>query len=106
MRCIDCGSELIWGADFNSEDYGFEEGGIVSNYHCPNCDKQYLILNDKNLAYTYRETKGTEVCPICEERELANVENNQYYDDYDLKIYVCNNCGAYVEVEKYTEEDD
>lgn len=48
MRCWFCGEELIWGADFNSEDFGYEEGGIVATLHCPNCDAMFegLVYGD------------------------------------------------------------
>lgn len=35
--CGICGTPLIWGADFDFEDYGMEGEGVVSNYSCPNC---------------------------------------------------------------------
>lgn len=35
--CGICGTPLIWGADFDYEDYGIDGEGIVSNYTCPNC---------------------------------------------------------------------
>ena len=37
MICPRCGKEMIWGGDFDFEDYGMEEEGVVSNYSCPNC---------------------------------------------------------------------
>ena len=36
MKCWHCNSELIWGGDFNYEDYGLDDEGIVSNLSCPN----------------------------------------------------------------------
>lgn len=35
--CGICGTPLIWGADFDYEDYGMEGEGIISNYTCPKC---------------------------------------------------------------------
>lgn len=35
--CGNCGTPLIWGADFDAEDYGIDREGVVSNYSCPNC---------------------------------------------------------------------
>tara|TARA_Y100001963_G_C6697844_1_gene407840 strand:+ start:33 stop:212 length:180 start_codon:yes stop_codon:yes gene_type:complete len=32
--CPMCKEELIWGADFDYEDYGLEGTGIVGNYTC------------------------------------------------------------------------
>ena len=39
MKCPHCTTELIWGGDFDYEDYGIEDRlGIVSNLSCPNCN--------------------------------------------------------------------
>ena len=38
MNCYICSKELIWGGDFDYEDYGLEGNGIVSNLSCPDCD--------------------------------------------------------------------
>lgn len=46
-----CGEELIWGADFNSEDCGYEEGGIVATLHCPNCEADYEVTLMDNDFY-------------------------------------------------------
>ena len=32
MNCWHCNEELIWGADFDYEDYGMDGEGIVSNF--------------------------------------------------------------------------
>jgi hypothetical protein len=38
MNCWHCNTELIWGADFDGEDYGCEETySIVSTLSCPKC---------------------------------------------------------------------
>ena len=37
MKCWHCQTELIWGCDFDFEDYGIEGEGIVSSFSCPNC---------------------------------------------------------------------
>lgn len=37
-KCWFCQSEMIWGGDFDSEDYGLEPGGVVANLSCPNCN--------------------------------------------------------------------
>jgi len=42
MNCWHCGTQLIWGGDFNGEDYGVqEEYSMVTNLSCPNC-KSYV----------------------------------------------------------------
>ena len=35
--CWFCGTEMIWGGDFDFEDYGLEGDGIVANLSCPGC---------------------------------------------------------------------
>ena len=42
LNCWHCGTQLIWGGDFDGEDYGVqEEYSIVTNLSCPNC-KSYV----------------------------------------------------------------
>ena len=37
-ECFHCGQRsVIWGADFNGEDYGYLDPGIVHSLHCVNC---------------------------------------------------------------------
>tara|TARA_R100000655_G_scaffold30189_2_gene60922 strand:- start:1275 stop:1460 length:186 start_codon:yes stop_codon:yes gene_type:complete len=36
MKCWHCGTKLIWGNDFDFEDYGYDGEGIVSVFSCPN----------------------------------------------------------------------
>lgn len=33
MNCI-CGAKMIWNSDFDFEDYGYDENGVVSHYYC------------------------------------------------------------------------
>jgi len=40
MLCWFCGSPLIWGSDFNFEDYGYEGDGIVATFNCSNCNAE------------------------------------------------------------------
>ena len=37
MKCWHCREDLIWGGDFDYEDYCLEGEGIVSNLSCPKC---------------------------------------------------------------------
>ena len=51
MNCWHCNTELIWGGDFDFEDYGRDDEGIVSNLSCPNCRafvEVYLPLGEKD----------------------------------------------------------
>jgi len=36
--CWFCGSEMIWGCDFDYEDYGLEGDGIVATLTCSECE--------------------------------------------------------------------
>lgn len=49
-ECFHCGKRtVIWDADFDPEDYGIEEPGIIHNCHCTNCgaEIQYTILDNQ-----------------------------------------------------------
>ena len=37
MLCWYCGHPMIWGSDFDAEDYGHEGPGIVSTFSCSHC---------------------------------------------------------------------
>ena len=52
MNCWHCNTKLIWGGDFDGEDYGVEEEySIVTNLSCPfpyklrRCCHEYLTIN-------------------------------------------------------------
>jgi len=50
-ECFHCGSRsVIWDSDFDTEDYGWEPGGIVHVCHCTNCGAEitYVIRPDDN----------------------------------------------------------
>ena len=37
-ECFHCGQRtVVWNADFDSEDYGYEEEGIIHECTCTNC---------------------------------------------------------------------
>ena len=49
-ECFHCGTRaVVWNGDFNSEDYGYPEGGIIHELTCNNCgaEIQYLILPEE-----------------------------------------------------------
>jgi predicted RNA-binding Zn-ribbon protein involved in translation (DUF1610 family) len=56
FACSNCGKQVIWGGDHTYEDYGMDDGtdddngGIVSNYSCPNddCGVETIIVYMKN----------------------------------------------------------
>ena len=37
MKCWFCGGKVRWCADFNAEDYGYMDGGIVAELECMEC---------------------------------------------------------------------
>lgn len=38
FECMHCGGRsVIWDSDFDSEDYGYEEPGIIHECHCTKC---------------------------------------------------------------------
>lgn len=44
-ECFHClNRSVIWDADFDSEDYGYEAGGIVHACHCANCGAEIIYL--------------------------------------------------------------
>lgn len=43
-NCVYCGHALIWGADFDAEDYMYEKPGIVHTYTCPNFGAEYTVF--------------------------------------------------------------
>lgn len=45
MNCPMCTSQLGWESDFNSEDYGYEEGGAVLVYSCHNEECDVDLIN-------------------------------------------------------------
>ena len=47
-KCFYCGGFVIWGGDFDFEDYGYEGEGIVSNLCCPKCNVEYITLTKTN----------------------------------------------------------
>ena len=46
MNCWHCGGEVIWGGDFDYEDYGMDGEGIVSNLSCSKCKAFYECYLD------------------------------------------------------------
>ena len=59
MKCWHCNTELVWGADFDGEDYGCEEQySIVSVLSCPECNchvEVYFPKEQKNETEEIRE---------------------------------------------------
>lgn len=61
IKCFFCGSELIWGSDFNLEevcDLAKEgDGGVVSYYTCPTCGRTYEVCDppEEERKTSYKE---------------------------------------------------
>lgn len=50
MKCVNCGCTMGWQNDFDFEDYGIEGEGIVTVYHCGNCDtlsENYIPIKEE-----------------------------------------------------------
>jgi len=47
--CWICGGKLIWGCDYDPEDYGYEGQGIVATLHCSSCgaDVTYVYIEEE-----------------------------------------------------------
>ena len=47
--CWLCGGKLIWGCDYDPEDYGYEGNGIVATLHCSSCgaDVTYVQIDEE-----------------------------------------------------------
>ena len=43
-ECFFCNTEVIWQSDFDAEELGREEEGIVSFYTCPECGSEYEVF--------------------------------------------------------------
>lgn len=43
--CVHCNEQrLVWDGDFYARDFGFDEDGSVSVYHCMSCGARYEIF--------------------------------------------------------------
>lgn len=47
--CWHCGGRLIWGADHDAEDLGYDAQGIVTHLHCSKCNAhvEYVKLEEE-----------------------------------------------------------
>ena len=46
-ECFHCGARaVIWDADFDFEDYGYEGNGIIHECHCTHCGAQITYMID------------------------------------------------------------
>jgi hypothetical protein len=49
--CFHCGhNSVVWDCDYNVEDYGCDQSGVVHACHCTHCgaDIVYTVLDDKD----------------------------------------------------------
>lgn len=50
FECFECGRRaVIWDADFDSEECGYEAGGIVHKLHCTGCGAriEYVVMPEE-----------------------------------------------------------
>ena len=47
--CWLCGGTLIWGCDYDPEDFGYDGEGIVATLHCSSCgaDVTYVQIDEE-----------------------------------------------------------
>lgn len=43
-RCFVCNTEVIWQNDFDAEDVGYTEPGIIQYFTCPKCGAEYEVF--------------------------------------------------------------
>jgi|TARA_Y100001963_G_C6669958_1_gene394606 hypothetical protein len=70
MNCWHCGSKVIWGGDFDYEDYGIDREGIVSNLSCSKCRAYYECYLD------LEENKDEEKRLTSREKSKESKENS------------------------------
>ena len=44
IKCCKCGKDMIWDNDFDLEDIVYDAHGIMSFYHCDDCNVTYEIV--------------------------------------------------------------
>jgi len=53
VLCYNCEADMIWGNDFDFDDFGYEGEGIVSCFTCPKCDTYAeFVIPEKNAKYS------------------------------------------------------
>ena len=53
VKCYNCASDMIWGSDFDFEDFGYDGEGIVSSFTCPKCSTYAeFVMPNKESKYT------------------------------------------------------
>ena len=53
MNCWHCGGEVIWGGDFDYEDYGIDREGIVSNLSFDQLILEYYEEGEPNSGWVH-----------------------------------------------------
>ena len=48
MKCFACDGQVIHGGDHSFEDHGMEGDGIVSNLHCVDCGRFFLMYSPED----------------------------------------------------------
>lgn len=58
FECFHCGDRtVVWGGDFDPEDYGLEGEGVIHELHCSNCDADiiYYVIEREEKSDDRRE---------------------------------------------------
>lgn len=79
FECFHCGERtVIWGADFNGEDYGYLEPGIVHSLHCTNCNAEitYFVPTGETEENNEKELCSREQGQQPEERDPVQSEGS------------------------------
>lgn len=46
--CVECGGSLLWNSDFDFEDFGILQDGVVGIYTCGKCGYTYEFFDGEN----------------------------------------------------------
>lgn len=91
MDCWFCGEDLIWGADFDPEDYGYEGEGIVATLSCPNCGASWTGVQIFEEGMSEEEIiENNKIQMKIAEKNLTNDFTKRYGEHWKKRyIYRC-----------------
>lgn len=46
LKCLYCGSNLIWNCDYDAVDLGYNFEGIASIHTCPECEATFELVDN------------------------------------------------------------
>lgn len=56
-ECYICGGEVMWDADFDAEECGYDEKGIIHTFTCRDCGAEISVW-ERIEEDTYEDTEG------------------------------------------------